>query len=163
MTDSKRFSAEPWLDAQRKFWDAWMDMTRQAGTAATAKQAAENPWADALDQWWKAVAPMTSGSAPLLQDFFDKLVGMGKSYFSMAEHVATAPGADDKTPGDAVSDWLDRVREACNAWGASLSAQQDPQLRDEVDIDQAARPVLEWVLVVELGPHPPAHVEDLFA
>ena len=130
MTDSKPFSAEPWLDAQRKFWDAWMDMTRQAGTAATKNQATENPWANGLDQWWKAVAPMTSGSAPLLQDFFDKLVGMGKSYFSMAEHVATAPGADDKTPGDAVSDWLDRVREACSAWGASLSAQQDPQLRD---------------------------------
>jgi len=78
MTDSNPFSSEPWLDAQRKFWDAWMDMTRQASTVASKDQAADNPWADGLDQWWKAVSPMTSGTAPLLQDFFDKLVGMGK-------------------------------------------------------------------------------------
>jgi class III poly(R)-hydroxyalkanoic acid synthase PhaE subunit len=130
MTDSNPFSSEPWLDAQRKFWDAWMDMTRQASTAATKDQAVDNPWADGLDQWWKAVSPMTSGTAPLLQDFFDKLVGMGKSYFSMAEHVSATPGGGEQTAGDMVSDWLDRVREACNAWGTSLSAQQDPHMRD---------------------------------
>jgi len=72
---------------------------------------------------------MTSGSAPLLQDFFDKLIGMGKSYFSMAEHVAGMPGESQKA-GDAVSDWLDQMRKACDAWGASLGAQQNPHKRD---------------------------------
>ena len=129
MTDSNPFSPESWLDAQRKYWDAWMDMTRQAGGAAAAGQFPDNPWANALDQWWKAVSPMTGGSAPLLQDFFDKLVGMGKSYFSMAERVAAMPGETHKA-GDTVSDWLDQMRRACDAWGASLGAQQDPQVRN---------------------------------
>jgi len=129
MTDSNPFSPESWLDAQRKYWDAWMDMTRQAGGATAASRAPDNPWSNALDQWWKAVSPMTSGSAPLLQDFFDKLIGMGKSYFSMAEHVGGLPGGGQK-PGDAVSDWLDQMRKACSAWGASLGVQQDPRMRD---------------------------------
>ena len=129
MADSNPFSPESWLDAQRKYWDAWTDMTRQVGGAAAAQQAPDNPWAASLDQWWKAVSPMTSGSAPLLQDFFDKLVGMGKSYFSMAERVAGMPGETHKA-GDAVSDWLDQVRKACDTWSASLGARQDPHLRD---------------------------------
>lgn len=72
---------------------------------------------------------MAGGSPPLLQDFFDKLIGMGKSYFSMAERVAGMPGNNQKA-GDAVSDWLDQMRKACDAWGASLGAQQDPHMRD---------------------------------
>jgi class III poly(R)-hydroxyalkanoic acid synthase PhaE subunit len=129
MTDSNPFSPEPWLDAQRKYWDAWMDMTRQASSAGAARQTPDNPWAAGLDQWWKAVSPMTSGSTPLLQDFFDKLIGMGKSYFSMAEHVTGMPGEGQKA-GDAVSDWLDQMRTACNAWGTSLGMQQDPRMCD---------------------------------
>ncbi|MEN8800367.1 MAG: class III poly(R)-hydroxyalkanoic acid synthase subunit PhaE [Thiogranum sp.] len=129
MTDSNPFSPESWLDAQRKYWDAWMDMTRQVGGAATASQAPDNPWVSALEQWWKAVSPMAGGSPPPLQDFFDKLIGMGKSYFSMAERVAGMPGNNQKA-GDAVSDWLDQMRKACDAWGASLGAQQDPHMRD---------------------------------
>ena len=130
MTDSNPFSTEPWLDAQRKYWDAWMDMTRQASSAGAAKQSTDDPWTAALDQWWQAVSPMTSGTAPLLQDFFDKLIGMGKSYFSMAEQVAGMPGEGQNKPGDAVSDWLDQMRKACDAWGASLGTQQDPRMRD---------------------------------
>ena len=130
MTTSNPFSPESWLDAQRKYWDAWMDMTRQASGAAAEDKAPDNPWAAGLDQWWQAVSPMTSGSAPLLQDFYEKLIGMGKSYFSMAERVAGQPGEDETTAGDAVSDWLDQMRAACNAWGESLNAQQDPHIRD---------------------------------
>jgi len=130
MTNSNPFSQEPWLDAQRKYWDAWMDMTRQASSTVAHEQTPDNPWAAALDQWWKAVSPMTGGSAPLLQDFFDKLIGMGKSYFSMAEHVAGMPGEGENKTGDAVSDWLDQIRKACDAWGTSLGVQQDPRMRD---------------------------------
>ncbi len=129
MTDSNPFSPESWLDAQRKYWDAWMDMTRQVGGAAAANQAPDNPWAAALDQWWKAVSPMTSGSAPMLQDFFDKMIGMGKSYFSMAEQMSGMAG-ESKKAGDAVSDWLDQMRKACDTWGNSLGVQQDPRMRD---------------------------------
>ncbi|UCB54965.1 MAG: class III poly(R)-hydroxyalkanoic acid synthase subunit PhaE, partial [Thiotrichales bacterium] len=117
-------------ESQRKFWDAWMDMTRQVNSTAAHQQTPENPWATALDQWWKAVSPMADNTSPLLQDFFDKLIGMGKSYFSMAERVSGMPGGDDKTAGDAVSDWLDQIRSACDAWGASLGVQQDPRMGD---------------------------------
>lgn len=129
MTNSNPFSPESWLDSQRRYWDAWMDMTRQASSTVENEQTPDNPWATGLDQWWKAVSPMTSGSAPLLQDFFDKLIGMGKSYFSMAERVAGMPDDESKV-GDAVSDWLDQIRTACDAWGTSLGMQQDPQMRD---------------------------------
>ena len=130
MTNSNPFSPESWLDAQRRYWDAWIDMTRQASSTEATDQTSNNPWATALDQWWNAVSPMTGGSAPMLQDFFDKLVGMGKSYFSMAERVAGASGDGKQKAGDAVSDWLDQMREACNAWGSSLGMQQDPHMRD---------------------------------
>ena len=88
MTDSNPFSPDSWLDAQRKYWDAWMDMTRQTSSAVTQDQTPDNPWATALDQWWKAVSPMTSGTAPLLQDFYDKLIGMGKSSLVFIESDA---------------------------------------------------------------------------
>lgn len=129
MTDSNPFSPDPWLNAQRKYWEAWMDMTRQASGAAAENQANDNPWASALDQWWKAASPMADTSAPMLQDFFEKLVGMGKSYFTMAQRVA-GKADDARSTGDAVSDWLDQIRDACNAWGASLNASQNPQVRD---------------------------------
>ena len=61
-------------------------------------------------------------------EHFEKLIGMGKSYFTMAQRVAGKPDDDQKSTGDAVSEWLDQIRDACNAWGASLNAQQSPQV-----------------------------------
>jgi polyhydroxyalkanoate synthase subunit PhaE len=107
MADSDS-TGDQWLEAQRRYWDAWMDMTRRGLEAATpAQKAAANPWADAMEQWWQSVAPSTPKPA---QDLLGQMVNLGKSYFSMAEGLGKMDPATDAT--QIVENWTRMMAEA---------------------------------------------------
>lgn len=105
MTDSNPFSSEDWLKAQRKYWDAWFDMSRRAMEAGAP---AEHPWTGALERWWQGVSPAV---APDAREFYDRMVGMGRSYFSMAEEFMRKSGGSE-VPVDAFKTWMDQLSEA---------------------------------------------------
>ena len=78
MTDAGTFSND-WLELQRKYWEGWTALGRQAGNGEAALT---NPWEAALDHWWKAVSP---GAPDLSRDFMTKMMDQGKSFFGMAD------------------------------------------------------------------------------
>jgi len=107
MADSDS-TGDQWLEAQRRYWDAWMDMARRGLEATTpAQKASANPWADAMEQWWKSVAPTTPKPA---HDLLGQMVNLGKSYFSMAEGLGKMDAASD--PSQIVENWTRMMSEA---------------------------------------------------
>nr|WP_296751896.1 class III poly(R)-hydroxyalkanoic acid synthase subunit PhaE [Thioalkalivibrio sp.] len=116
MADSDS-TGDQWLEAQRRYWDAWMDMTRRGLDAATpAQKASANPWADAMEQWWKSVAPSTPKPA---QDLLGQMVNLGKSYFSMAEGLGKMDPATDAT--QIVENWTRMMTEAFSSAGQGMN------------------------------------------
>jgi len=109
MADSDS-TADQWLEAQRRYWDAWTDMARRGIEATTpAPRAPANPWADALDQWWKAVAPSLPQSN---QGPFDQMMNLGKSYFSMAEQFSGGGAGVPTNPTEIVEKWSRMMTDA---------------------------------------------------
>ncbi len=107
MADSDA-SGDQWLEAQRRYWDAWMDMTRRGMEAANpAQKTASNSWAEGMEQWWKAVAPGTPQPA---QDLLGQMVNLGKSYFTMAEGLTKTGSATDTT--QIVENWTRMMSDA---------------------------------------------------
>ncbi|MDD3518399.1 MAG: class III poly(R)-hydroxyalkanoic acid synthase subunit PhaE [Chromatiales bacterium] len=96
--------AEQWQQAQRRYWDAWMDMARETGQQHDAAQ----PWAQSLEHWWKTMSGTLPDSG---QDLMHHLVGLGKAYFSLAEGLAKSdtPHGDDMM--GAVSRWTEQMGE----------------------------------------------------
>jgi len=116
MADSDS-TADQWLEMQRRYWDAWMDMTRRGLEVATPKEGApENPWANAMEQWFKAVAPATPQPAT---DLLEQMVNVGKSYFSMAEGLYKAGPASDLP--EMVENWTRMMGEAFTTGSANLN------------------------------------------
>lgn len=116
MADSDT-TADQWLEMQRRYWDAWMDMTRRGLEVATPKQGApENPWADAMEQWFKAVAPATPKPAT---DLLEQMVNVGKGYFSMVEGMCKAGPASDLP--EMIENWTRMMGEAFSKGSANLN------------------------------------------
>jgi class III poly(R)-hydroxyalkanoic acid synthase PhaE subunit len=109
MTDAGAFTND-WMELQRKYWEGWTALGRQAGNTEAALT---NPWEAALDHWWKAVSP---GAPDLSRDFMTKIMDQGKSFFAMADsftkNMAGMPG-----PGSAGTD----------GWGALTKTLEDMQ------------------------------------
>lgn len=126
MNDSNPFNPDQWLEAQRRYWDAWLDLSRistEAAEAASGAAPPANPWAGALEQWWKSVS---SAVPPEGQDFFNRMMDLGRGYFTMAEGLARQGG---DTPGDALKTWLDELSESVKKAGAGLGG-TDNHARD---------------------------------
>jgi len=116
MADSDS-TGDQWLEAQRRYWDAWMDMARRGLEATTpAQKASANPWADAMEQWWKSVAPNTPKPA---QDLLGQMVNLGKSYFSMAEGLGKMDPTTDTT--QIVENWTRMMTEAFSSAGQGMN------------------------------------------
>jgi polyhydroxyalkanoate synthase subunit PhaE len=116
MADSDS-TGEQWLEAQRRYWDAWMDMARRGldgGKPGSGGSA--NPWADAMEQWWKAVAPSTPAPA---QDLLGQMVNIGKAYFSMAEGLGKMGTAPDMAA--IVENWTRNMTDAFSKAGQGLN------------------------------------------
>ena len=116
MADSDS-TGDQWMEAQRRYWDAWMDMARRGLEATTpAQKASANPWADAMEQWWKSVAPNTPKPA---QDLLGQMVNLGKSYFSMAEGLGKMDPTTDTT--QIVENWTRMMTEAFSSAGQGMN------------------------------------------
>ncbi len=104
--NEKNFSfwTHEWMEVQRKYWETWTDLSRQAlgGKAPTAPS---NPWEDAMDHWWKAVSPAAPAPA---HDFFAKMIEQGKGFFQLAESFGkNLPSA--LATGESVMNWQDAL------------------------------------------------------
>jgi class III poly(R)-hydroxyalkanoic acid synthase PhaE subunit len=116
MSDSET-TADRWLEAQKRYWDAWTDMARR-GLDATIPGSREpaNPWADAMEQWWKAVSPAAPKPA---QDVFSQLVNLGKNYFAMAEGISKPAASGDVS--EMVQNWMRMLSDAFGKTGQGMN------------------------------------------
>lgn len=79
-----------WVNSQQDYWKAWADMAQRGMQMPEAQR---NPWANGLTQWWQAMAPATPLDGRAV---FDRLMGLSKGYFTMAEHMmGQGAGAGD--------------------------------------------------------------------
>ena len=116
MADSDS-TADQWLEMQRRYWDAWMDMTRRGMEVAAPKQGIpENPWAEAMEQWLKAVAPATPKPS---SDLLEQMVNVGKGYFAMAEGLYKSGPASDLP--EMVENWTRMMGEAFSKGAAGMN------------------------------------------
>ncbi|MFO8153156.1 class III poly(R)-hydroxyalkanoic acid synthase subunit PhaE [Thioalkalivibrio sp.] len=110
-------TADQWLEAQRRYWDAWMDMTRRGlEGAGSGRPAPQNPWADAMEQWLQAVAPATPKPA---SDLLEQMVNVGKGYFSMVEGFYKEGPVSDMP--EMIEKWTRMMTEAFQGGGASVN------------------------------------------
>jgi class III poly(R)-hydroxyalkanoic acid synthase PhaE subunit len=128
-----------WFDIQRKYWDAWTDMSRQALSAASPQSGEAmpgtseltKPWEAALDHWWQAFSPAAPEAS---RDFMQKMLDQGKVFFRMAESFM--PGAaDGSTSGD---------------WAGILKSLEDMQSRFANTIEDGGDSLHRLMAVWEL-------------
>jgi class III poly(R)-hydroxyalkanoic acid synthase PhaE subunit len=102
MAQSNPFSADEWLEAQRKYWDSWMEMTRKASPATGMPG---GNWSGALDQWWRAMQVDFGDKSA--GDFFQRIIDLGRGYFDLGGQFT-----GDGNGSDALSGWLDQMTRA---------------------------------------------------
>src|SRR6185436_19843951 len=96
-----------WLATQQKFWDIWLDFTRQtlSGAASTTGvAAASHEWPQTLNKWWES---MSSLAPPMVQDFAARLLNLSQAYFRLAEQLTGISGRTALTP----EQWLSGMRQ----------------------------------------------------
>lgn len=122
MTDRSTESGDwsgVWLDAQRKYWESWLSLSKRTFEVATGKDpsagvtANTNPWARSLESWSKLMKPELPTDARAATG---TLVGMAQSYLGMAEEFWTimrmAQSAADAGAGwkSAMDQAMDQLR-----------------------------------------------------
>src|SRR5438045_437706 len=100
MNTQQDFFGVDWLAAQQKYWDAWLELTRRALIAPTpaTQPAVGAAWADGLNRWWDTIA---GAAPPPAQDFYAKLLGLGRLYVGFAEQVSA------RGDGTGFTQWFD--------------------------------------------------------
>jgi class III poly(R)-hydroxyalkanoic acid synthase PhaE subunit len=118
MTENPAFTDNTgWLEFQRKYWEAWNQLSRQTLAAASTQSAGANPWADALEHWWKSVSP----SAPSdVEDFYTRLIDQAKTFFRLTEDLTRACQAAG-TGGESLLDWPQQIEQIVSGMKQALS------------------------------------------
>lgn len=140
MADTNPFSMDAWLQAQRTYWDAWTEISKQAMNYANpVTAAAPTNWAEGLQKWWGMAAPAAPQPA---QDFYNKLVASGNAYLRMLEEMAKTAqsgagswqemfdksseimlGAFRQPPyAAATTDWTQPWQQAMSAWQQAMTS-----------------------------------------
>ena len=99
-----------WSDAQRRYWDAWSDLSKMgqpnAAPSVGIPGVGAPAWTQGLEQWWKAVSPHAVPGAST--DAFQRMVEMGKVYMNLAENAYNAQQAGNSDK-DAMNTWMDSM------------------------------------------------------
>jgi class III poly(R)-hydroxyalkanoic acid synthase PhaE subunit len=107
MTKETLFN-DDWLKLQQRYWDGLSEMGRKAMGMDTAQRS--NPWEAAMTQWWQALSPAASNPA---QDFMQRLMQQGKTYFSTVEKMMQGfTGADPTQGWQALNQTFDQMQKA---------------------------------------------------
>lgn len=110
--------------AQRKYWDAWMDLTRTTLGKSTDSASASDSWSDGLAKWWELVS---TGAPPSTKDFYERLLAVGQTYFGMAEQIAQRGGQDT---GAALDRWLSDLSSGFSTMAEGVRVQANRGARD---------------------------------
>ena len=102
---------DDWFDLQRKYWESWSEMSKNAMGLDTPMQ---SPWEGAMQHWWDAVSPSTPDAA---KGFVEKMMEQGKAIYELAEIFTKGLGNAGDSPVDswnALNKTLDDMQSAFN-------------------------------------------------
>jgi class III poly(R)-hydroxyalkanoic acid synthase PhaE subunit len=103
MTDwPKNEWMDQWQALSRQYWNAWQDMTREAGTAAGNDPAAV-PWHEGFEQWSR----MFGGPGGKQGETIERVLASAKSFTAFAQSMIAAATAGN---GGAMPNWADALR-----------------------------------------------------
>lgn len=117
-----------WGDAQQKYWQSWMDISRQTADAFVGKkpEPPPNPWTQGFDAWAKlATGAMPSES----RDWAAKLADANRGYLHMGEMLwkmlsaSPAPTASPDAWWQAVNQGVKQMQDS---FAAGVGAGKDP-------------------------------------
>lgn len=108
-----------WMKSQQDYWKAWTEL---AGSAVKMPERPTTPLTDGLAQWWQAVSPM---APPAGREVFDKIMGVSKGYFALAERFVTEAG-QGQGQAQALDGWLDAMRKMWTDWSGHGAHQNGP-------------------------------------
>lgn len=98
-----------WLEAQRKYMDAWASFGKGTGNYpfSPASGPVEVPWAQALEFWWKSVE---SASPDESRDLFGKIVEQTKAFYLVSDQLTRFMRAAADI-NKATENWQDKLSE----------------------------------------------------
>ena len=131
--NDKRASVEAgwldaWADMQRKYWDAWSELTRSmpGKKADKAPEPSANPWTESLDFWLKMMAPSMPQES---RSGMEKLFELNKGYLQMGEALFKTFSATQEAGKD-LGQWWDTLSQSLTKMQeqvvAGLGASTDP-------------------------------------
>lgn len=101
---------QDWIEIQQKYWENLSEMGRKAmGLQATR----QSPWESAMDHWWQTVSPAAPAPA---QEFMEKILGQGKTFFRMAEQFSDSLQGSSPT-----ADWTEALNKAFSDMQAAFT------------------------------------------
>ncbi|MCP3672403.1 MAG: class III poly(R)-hydroxyalkanoic acid synthase subunit PhaE [Gammaproteobacteria bacterium] len=68
-----------WMDTQRKYWENWAEMGRNA---TDSNEPAKSPWESALDHWWQTVSPTAPDQT---KELMGRILSQGKAFLAMSD------------------------------------------------------------------------------
>ncbi|MBI3897208.1 MAG: class III poly(R)-hydroxyalkanoic acid synthase subunit PhaE [Gammaproteobacteria bacterium] len=120
ITDSR-----DWLVSQQKYWDAWLNFTRQTlSNASGSKDTAAATWVDNLSSWHGAISAAVPSTA---RDFFEQMMLVCQSYLTMAQRLV---GGDPQNPGTVLDQWLSNLQSSFSAVSETTTGRTDRRLRN---------------------------------
>lgn len=113
-----------WGDAQQKYWQSWLDLSRQMAAAGKPPEPPPNPWAQGFDTW----AKLAAGAVPAeSRDWAAKLADLNKGYLQIGESLwkmlSAAPASTPEAWTDAVSRGWKQIQEGVSG---NIGAGKDP-------------------------------------
>ena len=75
---------DTWVDMQRKYWDAWLDLSRQtsATKSETAPEFPASPWSQGIDFWSKLMSPAMPSES---RSWMEKTLELNQSYLQFGQ------------------------------------------------------------------------------
>jgi hypothetical protein len=102
MSDGPRNEwTDQWQALSRQYWNAWQDLTREAGASAGAGAAAP-PWHEGFEQWSRMFA-----GAGKQSETIERVLASAKSFTKFAEAMIAAATAGN---AGATPNWADMLR-----------------------------------------------------
>ncbi len=103
-----------WFELQRKYWDNWSEMSKNAMGPGAPLQA---PWEGAMKHWWDAVSPSTPDAA---KGYVEKMMEQGKAIYEVAETFTKGLGNAGDSPLDSWNVLNKTLDEMQSAFSGSL-------------------------------------------
>jgi len=100
---------DQWQAMSRQYWNAWQDLSREAGAAASGRDPAATPWHEGFEQWSRMFAGAGAGKQG---ETIERVLASAKSFTTFMQSMLAAA-----TAGGTATSFTDALRNGFNMPG----------------------------------------------